>query len=229
MWTEALQAKFEHEKPFGRAELDNLLGKWSATTDQPVSVLSEEVLSAYPEAKVILVERDVDRWYESFCTTVIDGNNNPFIPLASMIDRAYLGQMRAQMDIIGKHYFRVQENRTRYGLFNNPKYFESWKANAKKVYLEHNERVKRITPKERLLLYQLDQGWEPLCEFLGKPVPDVPFPRVNETAALREKVNLYIAQSYKRTALKAAKRIIPILIALVAVVLWRPRSPSLLV
>jgi hypothetical protein len=221
MWTEALEAKFVNGKPFGRKEFDNLLGKWGATTDQPVSFQAEDILEAYPDAKVILVERDVDRWYKSFCEGVIDSNNNPFIPLASIIDRTYLGQMRAQMDLIGKYYLGVQGKRTKYGLINNPDYFDAWKANAKSIYRAHNEKIKRIVPKERFLLFQLDQGWQPLCEFLNRPIPDVPFPRVNETAAVQEKVNLYIAQSYKRTLIKFARRSTPFLAILLADLIWR--------
>ena len=220
MWTEALQAKFELGKPFGRAEFDNLLGKWGAITDQPAVLMSEELISAYPDAKIVLVERDIDRWYHSFCNTVIDGSASPFVPLASMIDRTYLGQMAAQTDLIAKYYFGVQGHRTNYGLINNPFFSSEWKAKAKSGYLTHNEMVKRITPKDRLLLFQLDEGWEPLCRFLGKRIPDVPFPRVNETAAVQGKINLYITQSYKRSTIKFAKRAMPIVSVMLAGILW---------
>ena len=220
MWTEALRAKFEDGKPFGHAEFDNLLGKWGATTEQPVSFLPEEMLAAYPDAKVILVERDVERWYKSFSEVVINGYASPFVPLGTMIDRTYLGQMRAQMDLIIKHYFHVQENHTRFGLFNNPEFFNKWRENARSTYLAHNDRIKRITPKDRLLVYRLDQGWEPLCQHLGKPIPDVPFPRVNETLAMQEKINLYIAESYKRSFMNSARRSIPMLAILLIGFAW---------
>jgi hypothetical protein len=58
--------------------------------------------------------------------------------------------------------------------------------------------VKRVTPSERLLLFRLEDGWEPLCNFLGKKVPNIPFPKVNETAAIKEKIDLYLAEGYKR-------------------------------
>ena len=48
-------------------------------------------------------------------------------------------------------------------------------------YLEHNERIKQAVPKDRLLVFNVKQGWEPLCSFLEKPVPQVPFPRGNST------------------------------------------------
>ena len=225
MWTEALKAKWEPQpgvKPFGRAEFDNLLGHWGATTDQPVSLLAEDIIDAYPEAKVVLIERDPESWYKSYCKTVMDGTASPFIPLGSMIDRTFLGQMSAQSDLIVRHYYHVSELRTRYALLNNPDYFEQWRSRAKNCYREHNEMIKRITPKDRLLLFKLEDGWRPLCEFLGKPIPDVPFPRVNETEAVQEKINLYIAESYKRSAIKFARWAAPVLVLLVAVALaWK--------
>jgi hypothetical protein len=48
----------------------------------------------------------------------------------------------------------------------------------------HNQRIVDNLPKERLLVYRLGDGWEPLCKFLGKPVPDEPFPRINDLASL---------------------------------------------
>jgi len=48
-----------------------------------------------------------------------------------------------------------------------------------KRYLEHNSRVKALIPRDQLLVYNVKQGWKPLCEFLGVDVPDVPFPRLN--------------------------------------------------
>lgn len=52
---------------------------------------------------------------------------------------------------------------------------DEFKANARSVYIEHYKTIREVTPPERLLNFRLSQGWEPLCEFLGKPVPDVPF------------------------------------------------------
>jgi hypothetical protein len=45
----------------------------------------------------------------------------------------------------------------------------------------HNEDVKASVPPDRLLVYEVSQGWGPLCEFLGVPVPDTAFPQVNST------------------------------------------------
>ena len=225
MWVDTLRTRWEHEssreRPIDRTTLDNLLGKWAAVTDTPTAFISEDLIQAYPEAKVVLHERDIDRWYESYCNTVIASNNSPFIPFATMIDRNFIGQMAQQTDLIAKYYFGVTTPRTRmFGLVNNSEFFEQWRRNAKAVYRAHYERVKRATPPEKLLLFKLEQGWEPLCEFLGKPVPDVPFPRVNETAALQELVNAYIMESYRRSAVRFLRKAVPTLIVVAAIVVW---------
>lgn len=49
-----------------------------------------------------------------------------------------------------------------------------------RCFNKHNAEVKRTVPPEQLLVYNVKQGWEPLCEFLGVPVPDEPFPHANE-------------------------------------------------
>lgn len=229
MWRDALQAKLDSTtgnggKAFGRKEFDGLLSDWGAVTDQPTSFLAEDVINAYPEAKVVLVERDADRWYKSYNDTVISETASPVIPFISLIDKTYVRQMAAQTDLIARYYFNILESRTRYLLLNNPKFFAVWRERAKSVYLAHNEKIKRITPKDRLLVFKLEDGWEPLCAFLNKPVPSVPFPKVNETAALQEKVNLYLYEGYKRGMIGWLKRVAPIVVVAIAVLIWWKRQ-----
>ena len=226
MWIDALRGKFEPEEsgiqPFGRAEFDNLLGHWGATTDQPQSFFARELVEAYPDAKVILIERDIDRWYTSFENTVIAGTANPFIPLASKIDKKFIGKMAILSDLIAKHLFNVSVPRTCgfLGLFNNPEFFAEWRRNAKVMYLAHNENVKRVTPKDRILIFDLNDGWDPLCSHLGKPLPGVPFPKVNETAAVNEKINAYLVQGYKRSAKNFAIKALPVVAIMIAAGVW---------
>ena len=52
-------------------------------------------------------------------------------------------------------------------------------ARAKQVFLDHSEQVKADIPADRLLVFEMKDGWEPLCGFLGAPLPDTPFPRSN--------------------------------------------------
>ena len=66
---------------------------------------------------------------------------------------------------------------------------EMWKSKfgrfGPEIYDGHNAEVKRIVPKEKLLVYDVRDGWEPLCEFLGVPVPQESFPQLNDTQAMK--------------------------------------------
>lgn len=53
--------------------------------------------------------------------------------------------------------------------------------NGKRKFDEHNDMVRRLVPADNLLEFTVQEGWGPLCEFLGVPVPDEPFPRVNDS------------------------------------------------
>ncbi len=55
------------------------------------------------------------------------------------------------------------------------------RAHCIALFERHNEEVMRTIPKERLLVYEVSEGWPPLCQFLDVPVPDAPFPRTNST------------------------------------------------
>jgi hypothetical protein len=70
------------------------------------------------------------------------------------------------------------------------------KAHCLRVFEQHYERVRRAVPAERLLVFRVQEGWEPLCRFLGVDVPDEPFPRVNVGDNLRHNI---------RTAMRLAK------------------------
>ncbi len=63
--------------------------------------------------------------------------------------------------------------------------FGSDPQRAQRLFVEHIEEVKRTVPSDRLLVFDPAMGWEPLCVFLGLPVPDVPFPHVNTTNEFR--------------------------------------------
>lgn len=223
MWEQALSAKFTpknaSEKPFGLQEFDHLLGHWAAVTDLPAALFANELVTAYPDAKVVLIERDVEKWYKSFSEAIISSVQPGYMVIVEKLDPIFFGQMARLNDLITKHYFDVDQPRTN-GLISNRKHFAAWRANAKAAYQAHNEMVKRVTPSDRLLLFQLEDGWEPLCEFLGKPVPGVPFPRVNETAALQEKIVLYVMEGCRRGAVRRAKQALPIALPVLAIVIW---------
>lgn len=64
MWTRAIRAKFDGEGDFGKAEWDQLLGHCQAVCDLPAAAFAPELIAAYPNAKVILTNRDPDSWHK---------------------------------------------------------------------------------------------------------------------------------------------------------------------
>lgn len=193
-WQDALLAKFEPEasgKTFTRRDWDELLGKYGAITDYPAVVLAEELIEVYPEAKVVLVERDATRWYESYNESVIKGAIHPLIPALRLFDPGFVGMLGRLLDLVTKHYFNVA----------NPRDIEAWRRNAKATYLRHNDLIKSRTPQDRLLLFHPEQGWEPLCTFLCKPVPSTPFPKTNERKDVDERAGVILRRSLGRATL----------------------------
>jgi hypothetical protein len=181
MWEEGLKAKFFPtftSKPFGRAEFDNLLGDYEVVSDFPSIAFSEELIALYPEAKVIVVERDVDAWYKSFHDTLI-------IRIFSQVIYAIVA---LDPTMLAFHEMTRYWVRGYFGA-NTQKELE---GTAKRVYREHYEMIRRVTPRKRLLEYKLGQGWEPLCQFLGEDVPAVEFPRVNDTADFGKRSNVML-------------------------------------
>jgi len=80
----------------------------------------------------------------------------------------------------------------------------SAKANARAVYRRHYAEIRAMVPEERLLEYELGSGWEPLCAFLGKRVPDVAFPHRNEAETLELAFGYVIAKAIKRSLMNVA-------------------------
>jgi hypothetical protein len=68
-------------------------------------------------------------------------------------------------------------------------------SNLRSAYYEHYDSIRDATPLGQLLEYELGSGWEPLCKFLGKPIPNEPFPQINEKAALEEWIALTTSRS----------------------------------
>ena len=179
-WDDAQDAKFFGKGPlYTREDWDKLLGEYGALTDVPAICFSDEFIDLYPEAKVVLVERDIDRWYASFDNNVIKHLYDPLTSLVAALDKWSLGR-------VGGVHYRWAKG------WMNAETKEDMQNCAKQFYQDHYAHIREITPKDRLLEYKLGTGWEPLCEFLGRPVPTVPFPRVNEQAAqeamMKEKV-----------------------------------------
>lgn len=173
MWVEAYDAKLKGTgKSFGRAEFDKLLGHCMAVTDTPAIDFGPELIEAYPDTKIVLVDRDIESWCKSI-EPLIDANFRLDQLILAWLDPFYTGRL---WKLTRRHIAFTYRARTA----------SEAKANARQAFKDHYARIRKAAPKDRLLEYKLGSGWEPLCEFLGKPVPDTKFPKLNESKVFKE-------------------------------------------
>lgn len=140
---------------------------YSSQVDWPASRYWRDLAGHYPDAKVILTTRDPDDWYASIAKTIL-----PSSTLGPTQDPDPQG--RAGSEIIRKIVLE--------GLFGGQL---TDKAHAIAVYQKHQQDVVAEISADRLLVFEVKDGWEPLCAFLGVAVPDTPFPRGNTVAEFR--------------------------------------------
>ncbi len=160
-------AHLEHVKLWRRAadgeaiDWDEVFDGYAATVDWPSSYFYAELAERYPDAKVILSLRDPERWYDSISQTIF--KTMEMAGLDTMADIPIEHPMRFGGIIVTQKTFGADFSR----------------ENAIAAFERHNAEVQRRIPPERLLVFDAKQGWEPLCAFLGVPVPEEPFPRKN--------------------------------------------------
>jgi len=132
--------------------------KYQATVDWPACEFYKELLEVYPDAKVILNIRDPEKWYDSMHETI--WSVQPI--LRRSFPRAYY---KVHEDIMWNSRFQGQ-------------FQDREKAIA--IYKAHIEEVKKTVPPDKLLVYNVSEGWHPLCEFLKVNAPEgIPFPNIN--------------------------------------------------
>ncbi|KAJ3471839.1 hypothetical protein MRS44_001938 [Fusarium solani] len=152
------------------ADFDAVMGHAVAVADAPASVFAAELIEAYPEAKVVLnYRRDVDAWHKSASNTLARAQHHWPLFLLSCLDKECFWSWHLYVRFMWPGLFRAIDGNIETGIARCGK----WAARA------HYSMVRGMVPKERLLEWSVEDGWEPLCEFLGKPVPDEPFPHEN--------------------------------------------------
>jgi len=169
------QALLWHGVAFDESlEWDAIYDGYQAAVDFPSSAYYKELLDHYPDAKVVLTFRDFDSWYTSASGTIYAVGKTIPAWLKALVPSA--GQVAAMVEQV------IWQ-----GVFGGK--FED-KAHTRDVFAEHIERVKAHVPAEQLLVYQVKEGWGPLCEFLGCEVPAEDFPHLNDTAAFQKRLRV---------------------------------------
>lgn len=121
-------------------------------------------MAAYPDALFILNKRDPDKWLVSMQNTLFHVFSWSSWPLLARLDPGMAGKWYAHCMLT-------------WSIFCSNDYG----SHCRQKYVEHYGNVRNIVPNGRLLEYEVKEGWEPLCRFLGKGVPKSKFPNVNDT------------------------------------------------
>lgn len=146
-----------------------LYRRYRATVDWPGCLFYRELAASFPQAKVVLTVRDPDRWYDSVLSTLFS--------LKTATDDYLASQADADRPVI------FYDSRIWDEVFGG-RFAE--RAHAIEVFQRHNAEVRASLPADRLLVYQVSEGWPPLCEFLQLPVPETGFPHLNDRQAFRD-------------------------------------------
>ena len=156
-----------HKVAFGEdIEWDDILGDYKSGVDWPLSYFWQPLMKRYPEAKVLLTVRPAEAWYTSMQNTIFShlAGNEPQDEMRTvwkeMVDKIVLEDT----------FDNLPEDR----------------AHCEAVFNQHITLVKETVPADRLIIYEVGSGWEPLCTGLNVPVPDGPFPKTNTTAEFQK-------------------------------------------
>ncbi|RAL10231.1 sulfotransferase family protein [Aspergillus homomorphus CBS 101889] len=195
-WAKLVQRKYATpgDDPVTREEFDALLGPCDVVIDSAPALFTSEIIQAYPEAKVILnTRRDVDAWHCSAMSAFVDAGSRNW-------GLWWVHLFEAELFWLWRVYYGFGYP----GLFGGRNTQQGLLCNGKRVYREHGFMVRGMVPSERLLEWNVEDGWAPLCEFLGKDVPDEPFPRTNNGAGFVQRVEAKIGPRKKRAFMNMA-------------------------
>lgn len=144
----------DSEKQNSEQNWDEVFTGYNSAVDWPSAYFWRELSAYYPNAKILLTVRSPESWHASMEKTI-------FKSLGENADRASVG-----VKLIAERVFANRMDDREHTL---------------SIYQKNIEEAQAAFNDDRLLTYTIGDGWEPLCRFLDKPVPDVPYPRTNST------------------------------------------------
>ena len=159
-------------RPGASPDVDRLFAKFGAAVDFPAALVYEQLLDRFPDAKVVHTVRDPDRWYDSTADTIYRARE--VFRSAPLRFVSQIRDLYEMLDVViwdGLFHGRFEDRRHAIG-----------------VYEEWTRQVVATVPPDRLLVFDVADGWEPLCDFLDVPVPDRPFPRINDKAIFQRRL-----------------------------------------
>ena len=171
-----------------------VFANYTAAVDNPACSLWRELMAAYPDAKILLTvhPRGAEAWYESTMNTIYFTESMwqfKVLQIATPFGRK-----------MGDMCHKLIWQRAHRGTMND-------RTRAIADYHLHIAEVNAAVPPDRLLVFSVDQGWTPLCDFIGVPVPETPFPNVNDRADFRKTIKRMTRGAYAILELGAAATI----------------------
>jgi Sulfotransferase domain len=174
------QAKLWQRALDGAAPWEQIFAGFNSTVDWPGGYFYRELIDVYPEAKVLLSVREPRAWERSMRETVwAVRHGESLVRLLSCAQAHVNPQWRGFLGMIDRLVWEGEGT------------FASGHAEPQQLIdtmIRHNREVEEVVPSERLLTWSVEEGWERLCEFLEVPVPQQPFPHVNDRTEFLNRV-----------------------------------------
>lgn len=163
----------------------SIFKNYTAALDHPTCQYWRELSQCYPAAKMILTIRDPEQWYDSVINTISRVNPGMFVRLKLFSQSLFSQHKRDLIRVFTWVEYIIMQN-----------HFEGRIMDKKYVidkYLQHIEEVKSALPSTRLLIYNIQSGWEPLCKFLDTKIPvNMPFPHLNKRNEFSQLIRQYM-------------------------------------
>lgn len=175
--------KVANAKPGTQFDWDEVFSGYTAAVDNPACCVWRELLATWPDAKIILTlhPKGAEAWYESTMETIYFTESMwQFKVLAFFTPFGKKMQDMTRKLVWQRSHKGTMENREK----------------AIEHYHQHIADVKASVPAEKLLVYSVDQGWKPLCQFLGVPEPTSKFPNVNDRAEIKKTIRGMASAAY---------------------------------
>ena len=165
----------------GKTNFDTLFEGFSSTVDFPGFLNYKVLLDKYPEAKVILNDRDPEEWYDSSLNTVYSATpqtiGQKLNLMMKMIKSSRFRKIAKSFMLVEKYLWKQHYK----DQFKN-------KDLAIKIYKDFNHEIINYVPSDQLLVYKIKDGWGPLCSFLNVPIPKEVFPIKNQRKEFKEQM-----------------------------------------
>lgn len=165
------------ESPPGQQQdWETVFADYRAAVDFPASCVWQELMVAYPKAKVLLTVHPggAGAWFDSAWNTIY------------FLQRYWQFRMLRILPPVRRFSGMVEQLVWKRTLKNTM----PDKPRVMAVYEAHLQAVQEAVPAKQLLVFNVQDGWAPLCDFLAVPVPDTPFPNINERSQFRRMINI---------------------------------------